>query len=81
LKVTAAVGFIAMGFACRHISLGARTDTSTTHYRITHAIEAFIIINWFIVMLVLILSLVSQKVHWDCENLEEHRITRRMSAG
>jgi hypothetical protein len=81
LKVTAAVGFIAMGFACRHISLGARGDTSQTHHRIVHAIEAFIIINWFFVMLALIISLVSQKAHWDCENIEEHRITRRMTAG
>jgi len=81
LKVTAAVGFIAMGFACRHISLGAQNETSTRHYRVTHAIEAFIIINWFFVMLALILSLVSAKVHWACENLEEHRFTRRMTAG
>jgi hypothetical protein len=47
LKVTAAVGFIALGFACRHINLGAREDTSERHHRITHTIEAFIIINWF----------------------------------
>lgn len=81
LKVTAAVGFIALGFACRHISLGARGDTSETHHRVVHAIEAFIIINWFFVMLALIVSLVSQKAHWDCDNIEEHRITRRMTAG
>jgi len=24
---------------------------------------------------------VHQKAHWDCENIEEHRITRRMTAG
>jgi len=29
----------------------------------------------------LILSAVSAKVCWDCENVEEHRITRRMTAG
>jgi len=29
----------------------------------------------------LVLSLMSNRVCWDCENLEEHRITRRMTAG
>jgi len=81
LKVTAAVGFIALGYACRHISLGAREDTTETHHRATHAIEAFIIINWIVVMLALIFSMVSATLCWDCENLEEHKITRRMTAG
>jgi len=80
LKVTAAVGFIAMGFACRHINLHARENTSMEHLSITHAIEAFIIINWFFTILVLSLSM-HTTLNWDCENEEAHKLTRRLFAG
>lgn len=78
LKVTAAVGFIAMGFACRHINLGALPASSWIHLNITHAIEAFIILNWFFVFVALFLSLT--KINWDCENAEDHKVTRRLAA-
>jgi len=65
-----------MGFACRHIDLGAQSSANFTHLSITHAIEAFIIINWFFTLVILILSLT--KVNWECENLEEHRMDAKL---
>lgn len=78
LKITGAVGFIAMGFASRHINLGALTDGSWVYVNITHAIEAFIIINWAFVIFALFASMT--KVNWDCENAEDHKVTRRSAA-
>jgi hypothetical protein len=57
-KVAVAVGFLAMGFACRHIHLflkfGAPSESPEESVRLVHAIEAFLIINafvsWFIQM-------------------------------
>jgi len=68
-----------MGFACRHINLGALESTSMEHLSITHAIEAFIIINWFFTILVLYASI--HTINWDCVCLEEHKMTRRLGVG
>jgi len=78
VKVTVAIGFLAMGFACRHIDLGAPSGSSMEHVRITHAIEAFIIINWFFMALVWGIS--ATKVSWDSDH-EEHHFTRQHTVG
>lgn len=75
LKVTLAIGFIAMGFACRSINLGVPSGGDVQQHRILHAVEAFIIINWVFVLFVSLGS--SSKISWDCENAEEHLLTRK----
>jgi hypothetical protein len=53
-KVATAIGLLAMGLACRHISLGEPDGANDNNMRLVHAIEAFLIINafvtWFIQM-------------------------------
>jgi len=46
-----------------------------THQRITHAVESFIIINWFWVVLISIWSTI--RLSWDNECPIEHDLTRR----
>jgi len=51
-KVTLAFGALAMGFACRHINLGIRdgppSGAGADKTALVHAIESFIIINFFL---------------------------------
>jgi len=57
-KVAWAIGALAFGFACRHINLGERKDMpSGDHTPLVHAIESFIIINFFLTAGVELLAL------------------------
>jgi len=51
-KVALAIGLLAMGFACRHIYLGLKNgapDGASDHnVQLVHAIESFLIINFFL---------------------------------
>jgi len=53
-KVTLAFGALAFGFACRHINIGIRfpSDAPADKVAIVHAIESFIIINFFLTWLI-----------------------------
>jgi len=53
-KVTLAFGALAFGFACRHINLDIRAPTGAPADKIAivHAIESFIIINFFLTWLI-----------------------------
>jgi hypothetical protein len=55
-KVALAVGALAFGFACRHINLFDRKGTNGAHTDLVHAIEAFIIINFFLTWVIDVLS-------------------------
>ena len=61
-KVALAIGALAFGFACRHINLGldAAQGSETP---LIHAIESFIIINFFLTWLVDVLA-VKGKIEW-----------------
>jgi len=76
LKVTLAIGFLAMGLACRHINLGVPDGADEEHVRITHAIEAFLIINWFFVFVFSILTLLNV-VNWDWIDYQHEQLTRK----
>jgi len=62
-KVAMAVGALAFGFACRHINLFDRKGSEGSHVPLVHAIESFIIINFFLTWLIDILS-VKGKIQW-----------------
>jgi len=51
-KVALAIGWLAMGFACRHINLTLRDATpsgaDSSSVALVHAIESFLIINFFV---------------------------------
>jgi len=59
-KVALAIGVLAMGFACRHINLfirdGAPPGASANNVALVHAIESFLIINFFIAWAIQALS-------------------------
>jgi hypothetical protein len=57
LKITLAFGVIAFGFACRGIFLGLPSDVNHFSRALMLAIEAWIIINFFITLF----------VHWDVQ--------------
>jgi len=62
-KVTLAIGALAFGFACRHINLFDRKGSDEPRTPLVHAIESFIIINFFLTWLIDILS-VKGKIEW-----------------
>jgi len=62
-KVTLAIGALAFGFACRHINLFDRKGVQEARTPLVHAIESFIIINFFLTWLVDGLS-VYGKIEW-----------------
>jgi len=65
-KVALAIGVLAMGFACRHIDLfledRAPANVSDMSEAIVHAIEAFLIINFFLTWA---LQATSHLVDWE----------------
>jgi len=63
-KVTLAIGALAFGFACRHINLGQRYGPQhAPRTPLVHAIESFIIINFFLTWLIDVLS-VKGRIEW-----------------
>jgi hypothetical protein len=62
-KVALAIGVLAFGFACRHINLHQRFGGEGPRASLVHAIEAFIIINFFLTWFIDILC-VKGKVEW-----------------
>jgi len=64
-KVALAIGVLSMGFACRHIDLWLEDDRangSASSIALVHAIESFLIINFF---LTLALQMTSGLVDWE----------------
>jgi hypothetical protein len=64
LQVEMAMSFLAMGLACRAISLGFPPGTDPYHRRVTIAIESFIIINWIVTSTFAIITMLNI-VNWD----------------
>jgi len=64
-KVALALGALAFGFACRHINIHRRRGEGADAPRegLVHAIEAFIIINFFLTWLIDILC-VRGRIEW-----------------
>jgi len=62
-KVTLAIGALAFGFACRHINLFDRKGSQEPRTPLVHAIESFIIINFFLTWVIDVLS-VKGKIEW-----------------
>jgi hypothetical protein len=62
-KVALALGGLAFGFACRHINIHRRNNIQGPREALVHAIEAFIIINFFLTWLIDILC-VRGMVEW-----------------
>jgi len=61
-KVTLAIGALAFGFACRHINLSLK-GTQAPRTPLVHAIESFIVINFFLTYLTDTIS-VKGKIEW-----------------
>jgi hypothetical protein len=62
-KVTFAIGALAFGFACRHINLYQRFGREGARQPLVHAIESFIIINFFLTWFIDVLC-VKGKIEW-----------------
>jgi len=62
-KVALAIGALAFGFACRHINLFERSGREGGQQPLVHAIESFIIINFFLTWLIDILC-VRGRIEW-----------------
>jgi len=62
-KVALAVGALAFGFACRHINLFDRKAPTGPHTDLVHAIESFIIINFFLTWFTGAMSVLG-KIEW-----------------
>jgi uncharacterized membrane protein YidH (DUF202 family) len=62
-KVALAIGVLAFGFACRHINLYLRIEREGARQPLVHAIESFIIINFFLTYAIDILC-VRGKIEW-----------------
>jgi len=62
-KVALALGALAFGFACRHINIHERTGQEGPRTPLVHAIESFIIINFFLTWLIDFLC-VRGKIEW-----------------
>jgi len=62
-KVALALGFLAFGFACRHINIHERSGHEGPRTPLVHAVEAFIILNVMLTWLIDWLC-VKGKIEW-----------------
>lgn len=76
LNVTLAIGFLAMGFACKNIEIGVPAGVDPGQARIMHAIEGYLIINWFVTLVCVILSS-TKRLDWEATNIKHLKAHRK----